>query len=266
MPAWTLFAVVAFLATAGFVLLARASARALRDPSAGLRPSPPPEGTVETGDAPDAFAAADRTGRPAGPAAALDSTPVLLANVLTTHGVLAVLLLGTAWFADVPPDALGLAPPSPATLGVGAALGLTLAAANETGARVATRLGHEHDDWLRELLAPDTPAGWAGLLLLGLPVVAGAEELLFRGVLVGGLAAGFGWSTPLLVVLSSALFGLGHSLQGTGGVVVTALLGGALAVAFVATGSLAVVVVAHYVVNAVEFVVHEWPPAGGRRA
>jgi membrane protease YdiL (CAAX protease family) len=41
------------------------------------------------------------------------------------------------------------------------------------------------------------------------------------------------------------------------GVVVTGVLGFVLAAAFVLTGSLLAVVVAHYLVNALEFVVHE---------
>lgn len=276
MPAWSLFAAVAILVTVGFVVLARATARTLREPSTGIWPPPAPD---ESTSAPaDGGAEPERWTDPGPPdesvpgldapstvsssAAVLDSTPLLLANVLATHGVLAVVLLAAAWLTAVPPDALGLEVPSTSSIAIGGALGLVLAVANEAGARVADRLGFEPDDRLRDVLAPDTVAGWTGLLLVGLPVIAGAEELLFRGVLIGGLSSGLGWSIPLLIGLSSAVFGLGHGLQGPGGVLVTALLGAVLGVAFVTTGSLAVVVVAHYTVNAAEFLAHEGPLVG----
>ncbi len=246
MPDWGLFASFVLLAAAAFVLLARASARTLREPAFGV-PAEPGRGGEESDTVPPG---------PAGSPFA--STRLLVANVLATHGVLAVALLAAAWYARVPVAALGV-DPSVSSVGVGLALGAALAAANEAGARLTGRLGVGHDERLRELLAPESPAGWAGLLLVVLPVVALAEELLFRGALVGALSAGLGWPVPALVVGSSALFGLGHGLQGPGGVVVTAALGTALAVAFVLTGSLLVVVVAHYVVNAAEFVVNEGP-------
>jgi membrane protease YdiL (CAAX protease family) len=91
-----------------------------------------------------------------------------------------------------------------------------------------------------------------------LPLIAVFEEFLFRGVLVGAFAVGFGVSPWLLAVLSSIAFALGHGAQGTTGVAVTGALGFVLAAAFVVTGSLLVVVVAHYLVNALEFLVHEW--------
>lgn len=276
MPAWSLFAVAAILVTVGFVLLARVTARMLREHSTGIWPPPAPDESpsvpangdaepdrwTEPGPPDESVPGLDASSTVSSPAAALASTPLLLANVLATHGVLAVVLLAAAWLTAVPPEALGLEMPSTSDIAIGGALGLVLAVANEVGARVANRLGFEPDDRLRTVLAPETVAGWAGLLLVGLPVIAGAEELLFRGVLIGGLSSGLGWSIPLLVVLSSALFGLGHGLQGPGGVLVTALLGAVLGVAFVATGSLAVVVVAHYTVNAAEFLAHEGPRLG----
>jgi membrane protease YdiL (CAAX protease family) len=174
-----------------------------------------------------------------------------------TQGLfLAVLAGGLALFA-VPPDALGLSVPTAPALWTGAAIGVGLYAANEVGAAVADRAGLGHDERLRELLAPDSAGGWAVLLFVVLPVIAGFEELLFRGVLVGALATGFPVSPWLLAVLSSVAFGVGHGAQGRVGVLVTGTLGLVLAAGFVLTGSLLAVVVAHYLVNALEFVVHE---------
>jgi membrane protease YdiL (CAAX protease family) len=76
-------------------------------------------------------------------------------------------------------------------------------------------------------------------------------------VLVGALSTGFGVSPWLLAAGSSVAFGLGHGAQGRAGVAVTGALGFVLAAAYVLTGSLLAVVLAHYLVNALEFVVHE---------
>jgi membrane protease YdiL (CAAX protease family) len=87
-------------------------------------------------------------------------------------------------------------------------------------------------------------------------MVDGIKKLLtitLTACLIGGLSAGFPVSPWLLVVLSSIAFGLGHGLQGPGGVLVTAVLGLGLGAAFVIAESLALVIVAHYVVNALEF-------------
>jgi membrane protease YdiL (CAAX protease family) len=95
------------------------------------------------------------------------------------------------------------------------------------------------------------------LLGVVLPVIAGFEELLFRATLVGAIPAGFGVSPWVMVGFSSVAFGVGHGAQGPAGIAVTGTLGAVLGVAFVLTGSFVVVVVAHYLVNALEFVVHE---------
>ncbi|WP_101296230.1 CPBP family intramembrane glutamic endopeptidase [Halegenticoccus soli] len=193
------------------------------------------------------------------PPAAQFSTGALLANVALSQGLFGALLLAGAWYAEIPAWAFGASPDAvgPTSLALGIGLGIALYALNEVGASVGDRWGLGRSEELREALAPDTLAGWAVLLLVVLPIIAGFEEFLFRGALVGALSAGFGLSPWLLAVLSSAAFALGHGAQGPAGVVVTGLLGFVLAAAFVLTGSLLVVVVAHYLVNALEFVVHE---------
>lgn len=190
------------------------------------------------------------------------STPALLGNVVLTHGALAAVIAGAAAMTGVPAAALGVTDAAwstggPALLG-GLALGLALALANGAAAANLDRLGIEHSDALRTSLAPSSRTGWAVLLAVILPLVAVFEELLFRGVLVGAAAAATGVSQWAFVVPSSVAFAAGHGLQGRGGVLVTGVLGGVLAIAFVLTDSLLVVVVAHYVVNAAEFLLHEW--------
>jgi membrane protease YdiL (CAAX protease family) len=79
--------------------------------------------------------------------------------------------------------------------------------------------------------------GYIQLLAIGLLFGGIAEELVFRGFLIG-------WSTRLLgerailpsVVLSSALFGYSHLYQGLAGVIETAIVGLLLAILYVKAG------------------------------
>ncbi len=201
------------------------------------------------------------------------STGMLLVNVALSQGFLGGLLVLGAWYTGVPLSALGLGPAAfaPAVLLAGVGVGVGLYVANEVGAAVGERFGLGGSEELRSALAPDSARGW--VLLFGgvLPVIAAFEEFLFRAVLVGAFATGFGVSPWVLAVLSSVAFAAGHGAQGPAGVAVTGALGFVLAAAFVLTGSLAAVVVAHYLVNALEFAVHEglgveWTDRGGGRA
>nr|WP_284731818.1 CPBP family intramembrane glutamic endopeptidase [Halorientalis regularis] len=189
------------------------------------------------------------------------STGTLLANVALTQGLFGGLLLAGAWYFGIPASAFGVTDAGLSTglpaLAVGVALGVTLYAANEIGAVSADAVGVEHDERLRSLLAPDSTGGWLVLLLVVLPIIAGVEEFIFRAAVIGATTAGFGTSVWALAVVSSLAFALGHGAQGRAGVVVTGSLGFVLAAAFVLTGSFLVVFVAHYLVNALEFVVHE---------
>ncbi|MFB6072287.1 MAG: lysostaphin resistance A-like protein [Halobacterium sp.] len=216
---WTAFAAFALAVTAGLVALTRQSASLLADEAARTTP-------LE-----------------------------LLVNTTVSQAVAAAVLVAGFWLAGVPWAA---ADPGVSTRAVvaGVGAGVALAAANVGVMRALDRVGVSYDASLQEALTPATPVGWAFLLVVALPLVAGFEEFLFRGVLVGAFAAGFGVSPWLLAVPSSVAFGAAHTAQGATGVVVASLLGVALAAVYLATGSLAAAVVAHYVVNAVEFTAH----------
>ncbi|MEY7851485.1 CPBP family glutamic-type intramembrane protease [Natrarchaeobius sp. A-rgal3] len=188
------------------------------------------------------------------------STGALLANVALSQGLFALVLLGAVLYTGIPAGALGVEFSwSYVEQGVllGTVAGIVLYVANELGASFATRFGFDHDEQLRELLAPESTQGWLVLLVVVLPIIAVFEELLFRAALIGVVSAGFGVSPWLLAVLSSVAFAVGHGVQGSVGIIVTGLLGFVLATVFIVTGSFLVVVVAHYLINALEFVVHE---------
>ncbi|MUV91032.1 CPBP family intramembrane metalloprotease, partial [Halapricum sp. CBA1109] len=92
-------------------------------------------------------------------------------------------------------------------------------ALSDTASRVVDARGIDHDESLRELLAPESAGGWLLLLCVILPLIAGVEELLFRAAAIGAVAAGTGvspWPGWRLVVLRSR-FGAGHSAQGRAG-------------------------------------------------
>lgn len=290
MPDWATFAAFAGLVTSALLLLSHASRGVISDgdddhhddqQSPSNAPDPPTEQSVEWGSgvAPaadtrvsdssetlpeESDAPLRRENAPQSPGVeqvrdGQPSTALLLVNVAVSQGLFGVLLLAGAWFSDVPAWAFGagLDAVTPRYALVGVGFGIALYAANELGSAVGERFGLGGGEELREALAPDTLRGWAVLLFGVLPIIAGFEELLFRGALVGVVSAGFDVSPWAMAVVSSVAFALGHGAQGRVGVVVTGLLGFVLAAGFVLTGSLLVVFVAHYLVNALEFVVHE---------
>ncbi|MBX0293426.1 CPBP family intramembrane glutamic endopeptidase [Haloarcula nitratireducens] len=189
------------------------------------------------------------------------STGALLVNVALTQGLFGVLAVAGGFYFQIPLSAFGVTGDPLSTglpaLALGVAAGVGFWVGNELAAALADGFGVAFDESLRELLAPDSPAGWAVLLGGVLPTIAFVEELLFRAAAIGVPVAGLGAPPALAVVVSSAAFALGHGAQGRVGVVVTGVLGAGLAVLFVLTNSLLAVVVAHYLVNALELVVHE---------
>ncbi|WP_247007592.1 CPBP family intramembrane glutamic endopeptidase [Halorientalis litorea] len=274
MPQWGLFVGLTGVVLTLLLLLARASQTVVRsDGRADADPTPrPASGTADDThrlEHPDPTAAVGAEDLQAPPPAhetvAGDhgtlSPGALLANVALTQGLFGGLLLAAAWYTEMPLRAFGVTAAPLSTglpaLGVGVALGITLYAANEIGAASADAIGVEYDERLRSMLSPDTTRGWLTLLLVVLPIVAGVEEFIFRAAVVGATTAGFAVSPWAMAVVSSLAFALGHGAQGRVGIVVTGSLGFVLAGAFILTGSFLVVFVAHYLVNALEFVVHE---------
>jgi len=81
-----------------------------------------------------------------------------------------------------------------------------------------------------------------------LSVTAGiCEEFIYRGILMGLLASSLGiWPA---ILISSLVFGIGHSYQGPVGVLRTGLVGLVLAIVVTLTGSLFVAMVAHAAID-----------------
>lgn len=181
---------------------------------------------------------------------ALYANAVLSQALLLTILWVAIVLTGVDWSHFGVGGDLDLV----AAVGLGLALGIVLAGVNVASHRLFDRLSLSYDESLRRLLMPASTGDWVVLLLVVLPVVAIFEEVLFRGALIGAAAVGLAVSPWVLVVGSAFLFALGHGLQGIGGLVAAGALGLILGGAFVLSGSLLLVIVAHYVINVLEFV------------
>lgn len=201
-------------------------------------------------------------GGESGPSSSEVGLRFLLANVFLTHGgILIVIGLGVS-LTRIPPTSFGLATPaSPEVLIWGVSGGLVLYGLDELLSVLARGVGLVPDERLRTVLAPGTGPGWLVVLAVMFPLVAIAEEVLFRAILIGATGGVLGVGSWPLVIGSSVVFGVTHRSQGWGGVVVTGLLGIGFGALFLATESLLVVFVAHYLVNALELLVHEWEQA-----
>lgn len=187
------------------------------------------------------------------------STDMLLLNVLVTQGGVIVLLAAGAILTGVPLEAIGISSVllDTGVILLGLSVGLGLYLVNELLSVFARWFGYVPEDLLRSALTPDTTPGWLLLVSVILPLVAIGEELLFRAALLGATPLVSGVPTLAILLVSSLLFGLAHAVQGRAGVVVASVLGLGLGSAYLVTGNLLVVVIAHYLVNVLEFVVHE---------
>ncbi len=105
-------------------------------------------------------------------------------------------------------------------------------------------------------LIPRDPAQMALALFLVI-VVAVAEETVFRGYLIRRLAGGTG-SVPVALVVSSAVFSLGHGYEGTAGVATVGVLGLALGAVYLWRGSLIAPITMHFLQDFFAVVVTAW--------
>jgi membrane protease YdiL (CAAX protease family) len=97
---------------------------------------------------------------------------------------------------------------------------------------------------LPKFLTAQGPAEYLLAFLL-VAVAAVAEEVIFRGYMILRFTEITG-STIAAIVLSTAIFALGHGYEGMAGVAVVAFLGLAFAVVYVWTGSLVAPIIMHF--------------------
>jgi len=92
---------------------------------------------------------------------------------------------------------------------------------------------------------------WLAVVLV--VVVAIAEETIFRGYLILRFT-GIGLGRVLAVVLSSAIFAMGHGYEGTAGVATVGVMGVILALVYLWRGSLIAPMVMHFLQDFVAIV------------
>ncbi|MFB6085379.1 MAG: lysostaphin resistance A-like protein [Halodesulfurarchaeum sp.] len=217
-PAWDVFGLLSLALVLGVVFLSRRTARLL-----GTERSP-------LGRVPKS---------------------TLYLNVAVSHALVLGLAFLLLWWTGVPLSSLGIETVPEA--GWLAGLVVALIGANEVAALLARTVG-DPENHLRELLAPERGTQWLALAGLLLPTIAVTEEVLFRGLLIGALGAGTSFP-PVVLILGSALaFGTAHTAQGKPGIAIATVLGVGLGVAYYWSGSLWLVIGAHYLVDLVEFV------------
>ena len=123
---------------------------------------------------------------------------------------------------------------------------------------------HYAGAWIRQTLTDAVPASVFGSypethgvlrafdMVIGLALVAWHEEIVFRRCARDVFARWLGDGTAMIVA-TSVLFGLYHWWGGAGTVVETALMGGLLMLFYLRAGALWPVVLAHYLVDIVDF-------------
>ena len=164
---------------------------------------------------------------------------------------LVVLVLYFAWTNGERPAAFGL---TTRKLPLEIAIGIVLYAAVWL-ALIAVGLLIGSVRWIEtsSAIVPHGP-GQTALAIVLVLVVAFAEELIFRGYLLRRLGA-FGLSPVVAIVLSSVLFGAGHTYEGTSGVITASLLGAFFCVIYRWRRSLAAPIVMHFLQDLLAVVV-----------
>jgi len=184
--------------------------------------------------------------------AALDRDPAarvrFYRKIVALEWGLVLLVFVTLWMAGEPAARIGLVPvrPDPMALVVLAALAAGIVTPIVLG---ALSPGYREVLWrqlasARGLLPERGDERWWYALV---SVTAGVcEEILFRGFLMAYLTALVpGLPAIAALVISAAIFGMAHLYQGWGGVAMTGLVGAAMGLLYVYTGSLLWSIVAH---------------------
>lgn len=182
-------------------------------------------------------------------------------NLLLSPPELAVrlLLVGgcffLAWLSGLPLSQLGLTLPHPwRSLGLGLAVGITIQIAVYT--ITAWAIHHFGRTIFSPLvirsILPHSSLEWIAVSLAFVPAV-GMEELLFRMLWLGVFQDVLPW--PLLIGLTSIIFGFMHLPQGLLGVILTGSINILFCLLFIWSGELFVPFVAHYTINLLQLIV-----------
>lgn len=178
------------------------------------------------------------------------SLPESVARVL-----MVAICLFLAWLSGLPATQLGLTTAQPwSAIGRGLGAGLLI----HVGLYLATQLairrfGRQiYSPWLIRNILPRQPIEWPLVALAFIPPVV-MEELLFRTLLLALFQPLI--PLPLLILLTSLLFGLMHQPQGQLGVLFSGLINVILGLLFIWSGQVLLTTVAHYTINMLQLIV-----------
>jgi len=178
---------------------------------------------------------------------------VLYASTIAFQWLSVAVVAWRAWAHGYTASQLGLTIQDPTKVIAASIVGaVTIAALQWLNLRRVGRLPIESRGTLQPIAERILPQSTVELLpYLALAITAGlCEEFLYRGFGMAVLA-NLGLRTWVVVVLSSVLFGLAHSYQGRGGVVMTMVVGLVLGTSKIAFGSLVPAVFWHSAVDVV---------------
>ncbi len=167
------------------------------------------------------------------------------------------------WRNGEPPRAVGWSRRNPgAEAVIGAALFPVMFFALSLLQRLLVALGFTAPSTALPSFLKAGGAGQTALAVVLVAVVAVSEETIFRGYLCLRLRALTG-STAAAVVLSAAVFSLGHGYEGSAGVITVGVLGAALAVVYLWRSSLVAPMVMHFLQDFLAIVVLPNVTGGG---
>ena len=159
-----------------------------------------------------------------------------------------------AWLSGVSPEQLGLVIDNPWRI-VGWGFGLCIVIQlliNLITTQTIKIFGREiYSPWLIQNILPRRSGEWPLIALAFIPPVL-MEELLFRTLLIGVFRDII--ALPLLVLVTSIVFGLMHQPQGKLGMMITGVINVIFCVLFIWSGQLLLTFIVHYTVNCLQVV------------
>ena len=178
---------------------------------------------------------------------------LIYASTMAFQWLVSGVALGRAFVHGFTPQALGLALQAPAfTFALVLPLCALMAASQFYGLRRLARLPPGERGFAEPLARRMLPQNSKeALVFVALAAtVSVCEEFLYRGILLAALER-MGLAMIFAVLISTALFALGHLYQGPKGMIGTFVLGFAFCVLRITTGSLVPCVAIHFAIDVV---------------
>ncbi len=174
---------------------------------------------------------------------------------LITRLILVSICLLLAWSSGLSQEQLGFVSPNLLwSTGIAIGLGILLQAIiNPLMQAIINRFGaHLYSPIVVQSILPRRSIEWIPVSLALIPAVA-MEEILFRTLWLGVL--GTVLPIPILIVVSSIIFGFMHQPQGTLGMILTGTINIIFCLLFIWRGELLIPLVTHYIINMLQLVV-----------